>query len=93
MAYPAGKEVLTIIPRSHLNADDLKVGMQFSTKTDAGTVYATIKKIEGEDVTIASKHPLAGITLNFDITVVEVRGATSEEISHGHVHAPSTHHH
>jgi FKBP-type peptidyl-prolyl cis-trans isomerase SlyD len=41
----------------------------------------------GEDqVTLDGNHPLAGVTLNFDITVQSVRDATSEELEHGHVH-------
>ena len=32
-------------------------------------------------------HPFAGKTLTFDVEVVSVREATSEEVSHGHVHA------
>jgi FKBP-type peptidyl-prolyl cis-trans isomerase SlyD len=45
-----------------------------------------VKSIEGEEVTIDANHPLAGVTLNFDIEIVSVREATEEEISHGHVH-------
>ena len=40
----------------------------------------------GDDVTIDSNHPLAGVVLNFDVTIVEVREATSEETDHGHAH-------
>lgn len=92
-AYPADEESLDVIPRDHLDADDLQIGMQFKTRTEAGTVYATVKKIDGEKVTVATKHPLAGATLDFDVTIIEVRDATSEELSHGHVHTPNTHHH
>ena len=38
-------------------------------------------------------HPLAGQTLHFVGSVAEVRGATAEELSHGHVHGPGGHHH
>ncbi|NIP32653.1 MAG: peptidylprolyl isomerase, partial [Aliifodinibius sp.] len=37
-------------------------------------------------------HPLAGQNLNFDVTVVDVRDATSEEIEHGHAHGPDGQH-
>jgi FKBP-type peptidyl-prolyl cis-trans isomerase SlyD len=33
------------------------------------------------------------VTLNFDVTVREVRDATAEEMEHGHVHGPGGHHH
>jgi len=43
--------------------------------------------VEGDEVTIDGNHPLAGMTLNFDVKVVDVREATAEEIAHGHAHA------
>jgi len=35
---------------------------------------------------------MAGMTLHFDIAILEVREATAEEIAHGHVHGPGGHH-
>ena len=52
-----------------------------------------VAKIEGEDVTLDVNHPLAGVTLTFDVEVVEVREATKEELDHGHVHGPGGHEH
>ena len=37
-------------------------------------------------VTIETNHSLAGIPLNFDITILSVREATKEELDHGHAH-------
>jgi FKBP-type peptidyl-prolyl cis-trans isomerase SlyD len=36
---------------------------------------------------------LAGVALNFAVEVVEVRKASKEELSHGHVHGPGGHEH
>ena len=38
-------------------------------------------------------HPLAGQTLHFDVEIMEVREATEEELSHGHVHGEGGHQH
>ncbi|MFA5496505.1 MAG: peptidylprolyl isomerase, partial [Porticoccaceae bacterium] len=38
-------------------------------------------------------HPLAGLSLTFDIRISEVREATAEEIAHRHVHGTGGHHH
>jgi FKBP-type peptidyl-prolyl cis-trans isomerase SlyD len=57
------------------------------------TVKAVEKSLEGEVVVVDFNHPLAGKTLHFDVTVVEVREATAEELEHGHVHGPDGHHH
>ena len=37
-------------------------------------------------VYLAANHPLAGVTLNFDVEIIDVREATKEEIDHGHAH-------
>lgn len=48
----------------------------------------------GEDtVTMDMNHQLAGKTLHFTGEILEVRPATKEEISHGHVHGEGGHHH
>jgi FKBP-type peptidyl-prolyl cis-trans isomerase SlyD len=44
-------------------------------------------------VVVDGNHPLAGMDLNFDVTIVGVRDATEDELGHGHVHGPGGHHH
>jgi FKBP-type peptidyl-prolyl cis-trans isomerase SlyD len=41
---------------------------------------------ENTVVTIDGNHPLAGVNLNFAVTVRDVRQATPEETAHGHAH-------
>lgn len=70
------------------SADDLEIGMQFQAQAaDGNGMVITITNIDGEDITIDANHPLAGVTLNFDVTVVNVRDATEQELTHRHVHA------
>jgi len=67
--------------------ESVEVGMQFESETDDGELeIVTIKSVEGNEVTIDANHPLAGVTLNFDVEIVGVREATAEEIEHEHVH-------
>ena len=73
--------------------EDLEEGMQLEASNDEGEQIVVVSKIEGDKVTLDGNHPLAGMTLHFDITVREVRTATAEEIAHGHVHGPGGHHH
>jgi FKBP-type peptidyl-prolyl cis-trans isomerase SlyD len=47
---------------------------------------ATIVSVDKSTVTLNFNHPLAGKTLNFKVTVIDIREATEEEIEHGHVH-------
>jgi len=72
---------------------DLKVGMELEAESDEGVRVITVVGIEGDDVVVDGNHPLAGMDLSFDVTVVGVREATTDELGHGHVHGPGGHHH
>lgn len=56
-------------------------------------LQGTVKEITAEHVRMDFNHPLAGQDLHFVGEVLEVRHATEEELSHGHVHGPGGHHH
>ncbi|WP_317169520.1 peptidylprolyl isomerase [Mucilaginibacter humi] len=46
-----------------------------------------------EDAIIVDlNHPMAGQPLHFKGTILNVRPATPEELSHGHAHGPDGHH-
>jgi FKBP-type peptidyl-prolyl cis-trans isomerase SlyD len=75
------------VPREVLPVDgELRPGDRFQAGEDRFAPIVMVTKIEGDQVWLDANHPLAGIDLVFDVEVVEVRTATSEEISHGHVH-------
>lgn len=75
--------------------DDIEVGMQFERMTDDGEdeVVYTITDIAEDKVVVDGNHPLAGTAIVFACTVEDVRAASPEEITHGHVHGPGAHHH
>jgi FKBP-type peptidyl-prolyl cis-trans isomerase SlyD len=82
------------VPRAAFGgAPEIQVGMQFQAQSNHGPHSVTITKVVGDTITVDGNHPLAGQHLNFDVEVTEVRGATQEELSHGHVHGPGGHHH
>ena len=83
-------EMIQKVPRSAFGDQDVKKGMKFSTN-QGGVV--TVKEVGLDTVTVDANHPLAGVELNFDVEIMEVRNATDEEVSHGHVHGPGGHHH
>ena len=67
--------------------DTVEPGMQFESESEDGEFeLIVVKHVEGNEVTIDSNHPLAGLTLNFDAEVIDIREASSEEIEHEHVH-------
>lgn len=83
-----------VIPRSMFEGvDELEVGMKFHADVSSGPGVVSIVAIDGDDITIDGNHPLAGMALTFDVEIVDIRPATSEEIAHGHIHGPDGHHH
>lgn len=85
-------ESISVVPLDKIeDGEDLEEGMQLHTEGEFGEETVLITKIEGNQVTIDGNHPLAGITLHFEVTIREVRPATQEELEHGHVHGPGAH--
>ena len=71
----------------------LEVGMQLVAQMPHGPSPFTIIELTEELVTGDFNHALAGKSLTFSVEVVELRDASEEELSHGHVHGPGGHHH
>ena len=88
------EELVRVEPRE-LFPPNLKVGMQFEGSSEGSgdaRIY-TVTDIAEDKVVVDGNHPLAGQTVLFSCTVTEVRAASSEELTHGHVHGPHAHHH
>lgn len=83
-------DLLQEVPRTAFGDQKVEVGMQF--QTNRGGVV-TVTKVGLESITVDANHPLAGVELNFDVEVMEIRNATEDELAHGHVHGPGGHHH
>jgi FKBP-type peptidyl-prolyl cis-trans isomerase SlyD len=84
-------KITQVVDRSMFDSGEsgeLQVGMQFQSQSEDGAMMIiTISEINGDDITIDGNHPLAGITLHYNVHVVDVRDATEDEMSHGHIHA------
>lgn len=82
------------VPRDvFVGVDKLEVGMRFLADTEHGPVPVEITAIDGDTITIDGNHMLAGQDLKFNVEVVNVREATAEELTHGHVHGAHSHDH
>ena len=88
-------ELVQSVPREMFEGDDaVKVGTHFETSDDDGEIrVVTVTGVDADNVTVDGNHPLAGIPLNFAVTIVDVRDASSEELAHGHAHGPDGHLH
>ncbi len=65
----------------------LEPGVEVSLTDEHGhSVRARIDHINENSVTLDVNHPLAGKELQFDVQILAIRPATSEELEHGHVH-------
>jgi len=88
------KSLVQQVPRRALQGiANIKVGLRLQAQTPQGPRAVVITRLVGDMVTIDGNHPLAGKNLNFDVEITDVREATEEELSHGHVHGEGGHHH
>ena len=79
--------------KAQFGGEDPEVGLQVRTDGPGGGQVLRIVSVEGDVVTLDGNHPLAGVPLTFDVTVVGVRAATKQELKHGHAHGPHGHDH
>jgi FKBP-type peptidyl-prolyl cis-trans isomerase SlyD len=83
------------VPRQELaGIENLQVGMQLQARRPNGeSVTFFVAEIREHEVLLNPNHPLAGVALTFDVEILDIRDATAEELSHGHVHGAGGHHH
>jgi FKBP-type peptidyl-prolyl cis-trans isomerase SlyD len=87
------ESLVRVIPKTQF-PPGVKVGGQLEGPGPDGQAVAyTVMKIKGPEVHLDGNHPLAGQALRLDLTVLDVRAASAEEIAHGHVHGDHGHHH
>jgi FKBP-type peptidyl-prolyl cis-trans isomerase SlyD len=87
------ESLVRVIPRSEF-PPGVKVGGQLEGRTEDGQPHVFhVMKIKGPEVHLDGNHPLAGKALRFTLKVTDVRMASGEEITHGHVHGEHGHHH
>ncbi|MBA4743299.1 MAG: peptidylprolyl isomerase [Azoarcus sp.] len=88
-------EELVLIEEAAMFPENIEVGMAFERvgEDDEEDMVYRITDIADGKVVVDGNHPLAGMALVFDGKVADVRSATPEELSHGHVHGAGGHQH
>ncbi len=77
------------IPTQQFGTHNPEPGQQVQMKSPDGQPFlATVIELQGGNTLLDANHPLAGETLYFDLEILDVRDATTEEIRHGHPHHP-----
>lgn len=76
------------VPRSSFPEEaPVQPGMTFISEMPDGRKFPIwIVDVREDDVLVDGNHPLAGVTLVFDVNVVSLRDASDEEKEHGHPH-------
>ena len=72
---------------------DIAVGGMLVSEQDGNEVVWRVTDIADGKAVLDGNHELAGQRVRFAATIVDIRPATKEEVSHGHVHGPHDHHH
>ena len=77
------------VPRGEFPTEiPLETGTELEVKNENGEVLsATIASVSTDSVKLDFNHPLAGKELTFNVTVVDLRAPTEEELAHGHIHS------
>lgn len=87
-AYGEMKENMFMdVPKEELaHLPQLEIGSHLRLELGQGAHIVRVSKITDTHVTLDGNHPLAGQNLEFDIEMVLIREATTEEVLHGHPH-------
>jgi FKBP-type peptidyl-prolyl cis-trans isomerase SlyD len=74
------------VPRDEFPEEmPIEEGMQFCAETPGGEMAITVAEVREDSVVVDANHPLAGMTLHFDIEVLDVRQGSEEELQLGTV--------
>lgn len=66
--------------------DTIEVGMMFEAQAPDGSMQRVeVKDVTNDTVVIDANHPLAGLVLNFQVEILDVREANAEEIEQGYI--------
>jgi FKBP-type peptidyl-prolyl cis-trans isomerase SlyD len=91
---PRDEELVLKVPRAKFPPGaEITVGMIVQAQGTGGSHDVTVVAVDDKIVTVDANHRLAGMTLSFDVKVLEVRPATADELKHGHVHGKGGHEH
>lgn len=72
-------QLVQAVPANMFEGMDVEVGMSFRATTDDGEQSVIVIDKSDDEVVIDGNHPLAGVTLGFDVEVLDVREPTAEE--------------
>jgi FKBP-type peptidyl-prolyl cis-trans isomerase SlyD len=93
-AYGAFRQDMIMqVPKEELAHLKIDVGSHLQLQLEKQMRVVKVSEISPTHVTLDGNHPLAGVDLVFDVEIVLIRQATTDEILHGHAHGLHGHAH
>jgi len=88
------EEAVANLPKEMFQGTELpEIGSILPLQDNNGNRFqAQVVSIAEDSVIVDLNHPMAGQELHFKGSILNVRPATEEELSHGHAHGPDGHH-
>ena len=88
------QEAVANLPIEMFNGAELPtVGSILPLQDNNGNRFqGQVVSVAEDSIIVDLNHPMAGQELHFTGTILNVRPATPEELSHGHAHGPDGHH-
>jgi FKBP-type peptidyl-prolyl cis-trans isomerase SlyD len=89
------EEMVQEVPKTEFESpDEIEVGTHLQVESEEeGVMMFEVVGVDDDHFVVDGNHPLAGMNLHFAVKVLEIREATEEEVTHGHVHGPDGHEH
>jgi FKBP-type peptidyl-prolyl cis-trans isomerase SlyD len=89
------EEAVANLPKEMFAGNDLpEIGSVLPLQDNEGHHFqGQVVSIAEDSVIVDLNHPMAGQALHFKGSIINVRPATPEELSHGHAHGADGHHH
>jgi len=72
-------EFVSVVDRSMFDVADLAPGMKFQTNTGEQTQIIQVIEVSESTVTVDANHPLAGLTLRFELDIISVEDSASKQ--------------
>ncbi|WPU92326.1 peptidylprolyl isomerase [Mucilaginibacter sabulilitoris] len=88
------EEAVANLPKEMFQGQEIpEIGSILPLQDNNGNRFqAQVVSVAEDSVIVDLNHPMAGQELHFKGSILNVRPATPEELSHGHAHGPDGHH-
>lgn len=80
---PRHDNLVQTVPLAMFEGIEVEPGMSFRATTEDGEQSVIVIEVDDETAVVDGNHPLAGVPLNFDVEILDVRAPTESELENG----------